>query len=136
MMLTDSSESCEEDVDCQSRSDLCCVDVTQVDHWRKSCCSSPHSLVLPDNINNLTQTEQHQLDTTIASMSPVFLDVVVCEGLQYSLMEKLRSCAMLVTTTARTQQLPQTDLGTHISSSITVLLVICLSALATHFTAI
>ena len=135
-MLTGSSESCEEDGDCQSRSDLCCVDVSQVDRWRKSCCSSHEPLVLPDNINNLTQAQRHQLDTTIASMSPVFLDVVVCEGLQYSLMERLSSCAVFLTTTARLQQLPQTDLASGLSSSISVVTVICLSALATHLSAI
>merc|ERR550539_222368 len=130
------SESCEEDVDCKSRSDLCCVDVSQVDRWSKSCCPSQHPLVLPDNINNLTQAQRHTLDTTIAKMSPVFLDVVVCEGLQYSLMERLSSCAVFMTTTARLQQLPQTDLASGLSSSITVVTVICLSALAAHLTAI
>ena len=136
LMLTDCSERCEEDVDCKARSDQCCLDVSQVERWRKTCCSSPHSLVLPDNINNLTQTEQHQLDTTIASMSPVFLDVVVCEGLQYSLMERLSSCGVFLTTTSRLQQLPQTDLASGLSSSITVITVICLSALARHLTTI
>ena len=132
-MLTGSSESCHEDADCKARSELCCVDVSQVDRWRKSCCSSQKPLLLPYNISNLTQAEINQLDTTIASMSPVFLDVVVCEGLQYSLMERLSSCAMFVTTTARHQQLPQTDLASVLSSSITVLTVICLSALATQY---
>ena len=135
-MLTECSERCEEDVDCRSRSDQCCVDVSEVERWRKTCCSSPEALLLPHNINNLTETERGQLDTTIASLSPVFLDVVVCEGLQYSLLERLSSCQMFLTTTARLQQLPQTDRATGLTSSITVIALICLSALPTHWTTI
>ena len=137
LMLTDCSERCEEDADCKARSDQCCVDVSQVERWRKTCCSpQPEPLLLPPNINNLTEAERHQLDTTIASLSPVFLDVVVCEGLQYSLMETLSSCEVFLTTTARLQQLPQTDRAPGLTSSITVIPLICLSALPTRWTTI
>lgn len=135
LISTGSSESCKEDVECRSRSDQCCVDLSQVERWRKTCCSSLQPLLLPHNINNLTEAERYKLDTTISSLSPVFLDVVVCEGLQYSLMERLSSCAMFLTT-PRLQQLPQNDRAAGLTFSITVIPLICLLALSTYWTKI
>ena len=123
------SKRCETDVDCESVSHQCCVDVSSLSQWSKTCCSSTQPLILPNNINNLNQTQLNQLDSTISSMSPVFLDLVVCEGLQYSMMERLSSCSVFLTTTARLQQLPQTDLASPLTSSITFP-VICLTTLA------
>ena len=73
-------------------------------------------MVWPDNVHNLTAVQLAHLDTAIASLSPVFLDLVVCEGLEYEMMSGLASCAAYLTTTSRTQQLPQTDLATVLSS--------------------
>ena len=74
-------------------------------------------MVWPDNVHNLTAAQLAHLDTAIASLSPVFLDVVVCEGLEYDMMSRLTSCAVYLTTTTRIQQLPHTDLALVLSSS-------------------
>ena len=110
-------EKCHEDGDCALSSTQCCVDLSDLPRLEKTCCSSPRPVVWPDNVHNLTAAQLAHLDTAIASLSPVFLDLVVCEGLEYEMMSGLASCAAYLTTTSRTQQLPQTDLAPVLSSS-------------------
>jgi len=45
------------------------------------------------------------------------MDGVVCQGLEYHVMDRLTSCKEFLTTTARIQQMPQTDLAMGLSSS-------------------
>ena len=124
---------CRTDADCVTTShSRCCVDVSDLPRQDKSCCSSPHSVIWPDNINNLTSTQLAHLDTAIASLAPVFMDGVVCQGLEYHVMDRLSSCREFLTTTARIQQMPQTDLAMGLSSSSSSVTCLAVTVLSTR----
>ena len=45
-----------------------------------------------------------QLDKGISSLAPMFLDAVICEGIDYSMMTQLESCQLYTTTTTTTDR--------------------------------
>ena len=45
-----------------------------------------------------------QLDKGIGALAPLFMDSVICEGLDYSMMTQLESCQLYTTTTTTTDR--------------------------------
>ena len=52
------------------------------------------------NINQISPNQMFyfQLDKGIAALAPMFLDTVICEGLDYAMMSALSSCQLYTTT--------------------------------------
>lgn len=108
--------SCQEDHQCQDRltGETCCFDLKSPDLWTphklpKRCCTNPsgHPVIPPPN--NLTSHQISKLDIEITHLKPLFLDLVICEALNYPMMARMESCRELWTTTT---QRPMKDLQT------------------------
>ena len=96
----------------------------------KKCCSDERDgvpIIWPRNRNNLTEAEMRQvkwisvridsreiisfkLDKTVSLLAPLFMDSLVCDGLDYKTMLRLDNCQdFTTTTTERPNKLSQTD---------------------------
>lgn len=88
---------------------MCCYDLAGAKWWsegkmrfEKKCCNNPsgHPVLRPTR--HLDRHQMNMLDKGIAALAPMFLDTVICEGLDYAMMSALSSC-QLYTTTSTTQ---------------------------------
>ena len=99
---------------------MCCFDVSSPHAWRKGraswtkkCCDNPTGLpVITPHQNITTQGLSEvgfwqkrllfilfQLDKGLTYLAPYFLDMIICEGLPYAMMEILKGCRPYTTTT-------------------------------------
>merc|ERR1711963_752847 len=70
----------------------------------EKCCNNPsgHPVLRPTR--NLSQQQLKKLDKGIGALAPLFMDSVICEGLDYSMMTQLESCQLYTTTTTTTDR--------------------------------
>merc|ERR1719471_2564828 len=110
--------------------EMCCYDLHAAKHWgrgeikwSKKCCNNPtgHPVVRPTR--QLSQDHLRKLDKGISSLAPMFLDAVICEGIDYDLMTQLESCQLYTTTTTTTDRYASqhTSTATAINSSLLVM---------------
>ena len=123
-------DKCKIDEDCdEEKYEMCCFDLSSPSNWtndqkswRKTCCSNPSGSPIIEPPTNLTERQldqvilcwpsntlldMFQLDKGISILAPIFLDVLVCEGIAYPTMVKLPSCQFYTTTTEGTRKLHQ-----------------------------
>jgi len=104
---------CEDDSICEQllTGEMCCYDLSAAEQWSmgelrwiKKCCNNPsgHPVLRPTR--NLSQQQLKKLDKGIGALAPLFMDSVICEGLDYSMMTQLESCQLYTTTTTTTDR--------------------------------
>lgn len=98
---------CEDDSICEQllTGEMCCYDLAGAKWWsegkmrfEKKCCNNPsgHPVLRPTR--HLDRHQMNMLDKGIAALAPMFLDTVICEGLDYAMMSALSSCQLYTTT--------------------------------------
>lgn len=118
---------CEDDSICEQllTGEMCCYDLSAAEQWShghmrwiKKCCNNPsgHPVMRPSK--HLSHHQMKKLDKGIAQLAPMFLDTVICEGLEYSMMTELESCQLYTTTTTTTDRNQRHTSGTVISVKI------------------
>lgn len=132
---------CQEDQECErlQTGEMCCYDFSSpqgwqagknVRNWEKRCCDNPTGNPIIRPPDSIPPKQLKQLDVRIRELSPVFLDMVVCEALTYQMMLQLESCTEYRTTTTTTpspQSGHQTSSSPYFTPLLTPLLLIFIS---------
>lgn len=102
--------SCYNDTDCEAllTGEMCCYDFSSPQRWQagrngqawtKKCCNNPSGNPVIRPPSSISKSQLKQLDKRIRELSLLYMDMVVCESLQYSMMLNLTSCQEFTTTT-------------------------------------